>query len=73
VVILSLIGLIFILGLAIAPITVAFGVFMYLLELFVSLLQAYIFTMLTSLFIGLLVAGHHGDDHDDHVKDARHG
>ncbi len=59
VVILSLIGLIFVMGLAIAPVSVAFGVFMYILEIFVALLQAYIFTMLTSLFIGLLVAGEH--------------
>lgn len=59
VVILSLIGLIFILGYAAIFVTVPFGVFMYVLELFVALLQAYIFTMLTSLFIGLLVAEHH--------------
>ncbi len=59
VVILSLIGLIFVMGLAISPVTVGFGVFMYILEIFVAFLQAYIFTMLTSLFIGLLVAGEH--------------
>ena len=59
VVILSLIGLIFILGGAIVPVTIGFGVFMYVLEIFVAMLQAYVFTMLTSLFIGLLVAGEH--------------
>ncbi len=59
VVILSLIGLVFVLGYAIAPITVGFGVFMYMLEIFVAFLQAYIFTMLTSLFIGMLVAESH--------------
>ncbi len=59
VVILSLIGLIFVMGLIIAPVTVAFGVFMYVLEIFVALLQAYVFTMLTSLFIGLLITGEH--------------
>jgi F-type H+-transporting ATPase subunit a len=59
VVILSLIGLFFILGWAIAPITAGFGLFMYVLEIFVALLQAYVFTMLTSLFIGLLVHGEH--------------
>jgi F-type H+-transporting ATPase subunit a len=59
VVILSLIGLIFILGVAIIPVALGFGVFMYVLEIFVALLQAYVFTMLTSLFIGLLVAGEH--------------
>jgi len=59
VVILSLIGLVFILGWAIAPITLGFGLFMYVLELFVALLQAYVFTILTSLFIGLLVHSEH--------------
>ncbi len=59
VVILSLIGLFFILGWAIAPVTAGFGLFMYLLEIFVGMIQAYVFTMLTSLFIGLLVHGEH--------------
>ena len=59
VVILSLIGLIFVMSVWVFPVSVAFGVFMYLLEIFVALLQAYIFTMLTSLFIGLLVVGEH--------------
>ncbi len=59
VVILSLIGLIFVMSIWVFPVSVGFGVFMYLLELFVALLQAYIFTMLTSLFIGLLVVGEH--------------
>jgi F-type H+-transporting ATPase subunit a len=59
VVILSLIGLIFVMSVWVFPVSVGFGVFMYLLEMFVALLQAYIFTMLTSLFIGLLVVGEH--------------
>jgi F-type H+-transporting ATPase subunit a len=59
VVILSLIGLIFVMSVWVFPVSVGFGVFMYLLEIFVALLQAYIFTMLTSLFIGLLVVGEH--------------
>lgn len=59
VVILSLIGLIFVMSIWVFPVSVGFGVFMYILELFVALLQAYIFTMLTSLFIGLLVVGEH--------------
>jgi F-type H+-transporting ATPase subunit a len=59
VVMLSLIGLVFVMGIAIAPVTVGFGIFMYFLEIFVAFLQAYIFTMLTSLFIGLLVAEGH--------------
>jgi F-type H+-transporting ATPase subunit a len=59
VVILSLIGLIFVMSIWVFPVSVGFGVFMYLLEIFVAMLQAYIFTMLTSLFIGLLVVGEH--------------
>ena len=36
----------------------------YLLELFVAFVQAYVFTMLSALFIGMSVAmGHHHDDH----------
>lgn len=59
VVILSLIGLVFVIGYVGLAATIPFGVFMYFLELLVAFLQAYIFTMLTSLFIGLLVAEEH--------------
>jgi len=59
VVMLSLIGLIFVMGAGIAAVTVGFGLFMYVLEIFVAFLQSYIFTMLTSLFIGLLIAEEH--------------
>jgi len=59
-VVLSLISLIFIFNtLAIAPVSVAFVLFMDVLELFVAALQAYIFTMLSALFIGLAIADHH--------------
>lgn len=54
IVIVSLIGLIFIFKTVwIAPIPIAFAVGINILELFVAFLQAYIFTMLTSLFMGL--------------------
>lgn len=54
IVILALIGLIFVFkSLAVAPVSVAFALGIYMLELFVAFLQAYIFTMLTSLFMGL--------------------
>lgn len=62
-VILALIGLIFALGtpwVALGSVPMALGIFM--LELFVAFVQAYIFTMLSSLFIGAAFA-HHG--HDD--------
>jgi len=60
-VILSLIGLIFIFHTyLVAPISVAFVVAIDLLELFVAVLQAYVFTMLTSLFMGFgIQAGEH--------------
>ncbi len=60
VVILSLIGLIFIMGsIFVAPISIAFALFIYMLELLVALIQAYIFTMLSSLFIGMAVHMEH--------------
>ena len=37
-----------------------------LLELFVAFLQAFIFTFLTTLFIGMSVVFHHDDHHDGH-------
>ena len=39
------------------------------LELFVAFLQAYIFTFLTALFIGLLVVHEEHDEHEDHGED----
>jgi F-type H+-transporting ATPase subunit a len=59
VVILALISLIFILGtIWVAPVAVAFALFIYLLELLVSFIQAFIFTMLTAQFIGMSVHPH---------------
>jgi len=59
VVILSLIGLIFIMkSLFVAPVSVGFALFINVLELLVAFIQAYIFTMLTSLFIGMSVHPH---------------
>lgn len=60
IVIMALLGLIFILHTyVVAPVSVAFALFIYLLEILVALIQAYIFTMLSSLFIGMAV-------HQDH-------
>ncbi len=54
IVIVSLIGLIFIFKtIWIAPIPIAFVIGINMLEIFVALLQAYIFTILTALFMGL--------------------
>ncbi len=65
-VILSLIGLIFIFGqlfgaafgYGIAVVSVAFSLGIYLLELLVAAIQAYIFTKLSALFIGMAVEEH---------------
>jgi F-type H+-transporting ATPase subunit a len=66
IVILSLLGLIFALG---SPFVAAGSVPMALaifgLELFVAFVQAYIFTMLSSLFIGQMTA-HHGHAEEEH-------
>jgi F-type H+-transporting ATPase subunit a len=59
IIVLSLIALIFIFkSLAIAPVSIAFVLFMDVLELLVAFLQAFIFTMLTALFIGTAVDEH---------------
>lgn len=72
IVILSLIFITFIMKsfVTAAVISVPFATFIYLLELFVAFLQAFIFTMLTSLFIGLATA--HEGGHDEHGTAAAH-
>jgi F-type H+-transporting ATPase subunit a len=52
-------------GLGIAVPVVLASVAINLLELFVAFLQAFIFTFLTTLFIGMSVVFHH-DDHGGH-------
>jgi len=60
IVILSMLGLIFFIGTYfVAPVSVLFAIFIYLLEILVALIQAYIFTILTSLFIGMAVHQEH--------------
>lgn len=66
-----ILSLIFVVNIGAAVVSVPLATGLYLLELFVALLQAYIFTLLTALFIGQSVAlGHHhaahGDDHAHH-------
>ncbi|MET0395386.1 MAG: F0F1 ATP synthase subunit A [Longimicrobiaceae bacterium] len=59
IVLLAIISLIFVFGsFAIAVAPVLMGVAITFLEIFVSLLQAYIFAMLTSVFIGLMRHAH---------------
>jgi F-type H+-transporting ATPase subunit a len=57
---LSLISLIFIFGsLVLAPVSVLFVIFMDCLEVLVAFLQAYIFTLLSALFIGMAIQEEH--------------
>jgi F-type H+-transporting ATPase subunit a len=62
IIILSLVSLIFIFeSLTMAPVSFIFVLFMNCLELLVAFLQAYIFTMLSALFISMAVEDH---DHE---------
>lgn len=60
IIILSFISLIFILdSIAVAPASILLTLFMYLVKLLVTFLQAYIFTLLTALFVGMSVEEAH--------------
>jgi F-type H+-transporting ATPase subunit a len=73
-VILALLGLIFAVSVWVAPVSVALALGIFMLELFVAFVQAYIFTMLSALFIGAGLQ-HHGHDehHDESHGHAGHG
>lgn len=65
IIMLSLFSLIFLfkdVGAAVAPASVAFAVAMNFLELFVALLQAYVFTLLSALYFGGAVEEHHHEE-----------
>ena len=70
IIILGFLSLIFIfaemnagLGYGVSIVSVSFSVFMYMLELLVAFLQAYVFTLLSSLYFGAAVEEHHTEDH----------
>ncbi len=67
IVIVSLIGLAFLFHSVVvgALVTVPFSLFVFLLEIFVATLQAYIFTMLSAVFIGMMAH----TEHEEHVQD----
>ena len=72
IIIICLISLIFIfgnlskgVGWGFSPVSIAFTVFIYFIEILVAFLQAYIFTNLTAVFIGQAFEGSH-DDVDHH-------
>jgi F-type H+-transporting ATPase subunit a len=56
-------------GWGISPVSVAFTIFIYFIEVLVAFLQAFIFTMLTAVFVGQAFEGehHHEGEHDDAV------
>lgn len=65
IIILSLLSLIFIFkSEAASLISLPFSIFMMGLELFVAILQAYIFTLLSAMYFSAAVEEHHHDDHD---------
>jgi F-type H+-transporting ATPase subunit a len=78
IIIICLISLIFIfagmnkyVGIFSSPVAVAFTIFIYFIEILVAFLQAYIFVMLTAVFIGQAREGEHdhGDEHTIIGKD----
>jgi F-type H+-transporting ATPase subunit a len=75
IIIICLISLIFIFGeLSVyagwgaSPLAIGFTIFIYFIEVLVAFLQAFIFTMLTAVFIGQAFEGSHDDA--DHHEDA---
>ena len=73
-VILALLGLMFAISMWVAPVSVALALAIFMLELFVAFVQAYIFTLLSALFIGAGVVSHGHEDHgDEHGHGAAHG
>ena len=73
--IICLISLIFILGalnqyvgFGFSPLSIGFTVFIYFIEILVAFLQAFIFTMLSAVFIGQAFEGGH-DDVDHHADE----
>jgi F-type H+-transporting ATPase subunit a len=70
IIIISLVGLIFIFKtVLISPVAVGFALFISILECLVAVLQAYIFTLLTALFIGSAMAQHHHDEEHAHGEE----
>lgn len=58
IIIFSLIGLIFVMEYAGTVIAVPFAIFIYMIEIFIAFLQAYIFTLLSALYINMAMQHH---------------
>jgi F-type H+-transporting ATPase subunit a len=72
-VILALLGLIYAISFWVFPVSVALALAIFMLELFVAFVQAYIFTMLSALFIGAGLAHHGHDEGHGHGEEHAHG
>jgi len=59
VIILALIGLIFMFGALVSPPALAMALFIMFLELLVTLIQAFVFSLLAAVFIGQIRTAHH--------------
>ena len=55
-------------GIGAAIFSTAFVVFMTVLELLVAFLQAFVFTLLSAIYIGAAIEDHH---HDSHAHDTK--
>lgn len=80
IIIICLISLIFIfgglnkgVGWGFSPVSIAFATFIYLIDVLVAFIQAFIFTNLTAVFIGLAIEEtHHEEHHDEHAVAKAH-
>jgi len=59
-------------GLGFTPVSLAFTIFIYLIEILVAFIQAFIFTNLTAVFIGQAFETGHGEGHDHAGHDDPH-
>jgi F-type H+-transporting ATPase subunit a len=73
IIIICLISLIFIFGSlatvagwGFMPISIAFSVFIFVIEVLVAFIQAFIFTNLTAVFLGQAIEDHHQHEHEAH-------
>ena len=74
IIIICLISLIFIFaglspvaGWGVSPVSLAFTIFIYFIEVLVALIQAFVFCMLTAVFIGQAREGEHHHEGDSHT------
>ncbi|MBP6335071.1 MAG: F0F1 ATP synthase subunit A [Bacteroidia bacterium] len=59
------------LGFGVSILSVAFVVFMTMLELLVAFLQAYVFTLLSAIYFGAAVEEHHHDHEEVHAHEEK--